>query len=93
MLVPQATKQFRKDNKRVDRQGKDMDKLDAVLSDLIDEKNLDPALCDHPLQGDMSGFRELHIEPDWLLVYKKDGNKLVLVRTGSHSELFDKRRK
>jgi mRNA interferase YafQ len=45
---------------------------------------------DHPLKGKYAGYRECHVTPDWLLIYKVDGAKLVLIanRTGSHSELF-----
>lgn len=47
---------------------------------------------DHPLQGDWIGFRECHIQPDWLLIYRIDADVLVLTlsRTGFHSDLFDK---
>ena len=43
---------------------------------------------DHPLTGDWKGFRECHIEPDWLLIYKIDSDDLYLVRTGTHADLF-----
>lgn len=43
---------------------------------------------DHALSGNYSGYRECHIEPDWLLIYKQDGNELLLYRTGTHSDLF-----
>ena len=86
----QRTKQFKKDHKRLDRQGKNLERLHTVLEDLIDEKALNKSLGDHPLQGAMQGYRELHLEPDWLLVYKIEGRKLTLLRTGSHAELFGK---
>jgi mRNA interferase YafQ len=48
-----------------------------------------PARCkDYPLAGDWKHFRDCHIEPDWLLIYKIDGGDLYLVRTGTHSDLF-----
>ena len=49
---------------------------------------LPPRLKDHPLTGDWRGWRDLHIEPDWLLLYKIEGNDLILARTGSHADLF-----
>ncbi len=65
-----------------------MSKLRDVLSMLIAAEPLPPRLKDHPLTGDWSGSRDCHIEPDWLLLYKIDGNDLILVRTGSHADLF-----
>jgi mRNA interferase YafQ len=44
---------------------------------------------DHPLQGGWKGYREAHIEPDWLLIYRVTGDELHLVRTGTHADLFD----
>jgi len=57
---------------------------------LCDEKPLLPKYNDHPLSGNYSGFRECHISPDWLLIYKieKDILTLSLTRTGTHGELF-----
>lgn len=65
-----------------------MSKLRDVLSMLIAAEPLPQRLKDHPLTGDWSGSRDCHIEPDWLLLYKIDGNDLILVRTGSHADLF-----
>ncbi len=73
----------------VAKRGKNMDKLKAVLSLLIEEKPLPSSYRDHPLRGDWRGFRDLHIEPDWLLLYRVEGNELQLARTGAHSDLFD----
>ncbi|WP_348640742.1 type II toxin-antitoxin system YafQ family toxin [Mesorhizobium sp. B2-3-13] len=47
------------------------------------------AYKDHPLKGDWKGFRDAHIEPDWLLIYRVVGDELQLARTGSHSDLFN----
>jgi len=44
---------------------------------------------DHPLKGDRQGFRDLHIEPDWLLLYRVEGSDLPLARIGTHADLFD----
>lgn len=72
------------------RQGHTWGKFNAVLEYLINEKPLPPECNDHALRGDYVGYRECHIMPDWLLIYKvaKDTLTLVLVRTGSHSDLF-----
>jgi mRNA interferase YafQ len=44
--------------------------------------------CDHPLTGKWKDYRDWHIRPDWLLIYQLESEKLTLVRTGSHAELF-----
>ena len=89
MLTPVWPGRFKQDVRRAKKRGKDMDKLKAVLSLLIEQKTL-PASCnDHPLRGDWSGFRDLHIEPDRLLLYRVEGDELQLARTGTHADLFD----
>lgn len=91
MLTLRPTTKFKKDYKRMKKQGKDMTLLRDVIDDLLAEKVLDPKYLDHPLSGNYAGFRECHIQPDWLLIYAVDKGQLVLVaaRTGSHSVLFD----
>lgn len=66
-----------------------MGKLTAVLDLLLSEQPLPAAYTDHPLKGDWKGFRDLHIEPDWLLLYRVEGTELQLARTGSHADLLD----
>lgn len=80
---------FKKDYKRMASRGKNMKKLDAVLTDLSNDNVLDPKYRDHKLIGNFKSRRECHIEPDWLLIYRLERNKLILERTGSHSDLFD----
>jgi mRNA interferase YafQ len=63
-------------------------KLREVLTMLIEAEPLPPRFKDHALTGDWRGWRDLHIETDWLLLYKIDGNDLILARTGSHADLF-----
>lgn len=89
MRVPVASGRFRRDVKRMERRGKEMAKLRAVLDLLIAATPLPPALKDHALRGNWAGFRDLHVEPDWLLLYRIDGEDLILTRTGTHSDLFD----
>jgi mRNA interferase YafQ len=91
MLRLKATSKFKKDYKRMKKQGKDMRLLESVIDDLLAEKVLDEIYRDHALVGRYLGFRECHILPDWLLIYAVDHNDLILTtsRTGSHSDLFD----
>ncbi len=68
---------------------KDLTKLKAVLDLLLAATPLPAVYNDHPLKGDWKGFRDLHIEPDWLLFYQIEDDELRLARTGTHSDLFD----
>jgi mRNA interferase YafQ len=80
--------QFRRDVKLAQKRGKDMAKLREVILLLVEGRPLPPRCKDHPLGGEWKHFRDCHIEPDWLLIYKIDGDDLHLVRTGTHSDLF-----
>ena len=73
------------------KQGKDLSLLKMVIDDLLAEKILPEKNRDHALTGNYLGFRECHIQPDWLLIYAVDHGQLVLTasRTGTHSDLFD----
>ena len=84
------TSQFRRDYKLMIKRGKDRQKLEDVLRILVEGGQLPPEKRDQALSGDYDGFRECHIEPDWLLIYGYLNNQLVLVcsRTGTHSDLF-----
>ncbi len=84
------TNQFKRDYKKIKKQNKDTNKLRLVVEKLAAQQQLDARFRDHPLRGDWKGFRDCHLEPDWLLVYKLSGDTLILERTGSHSELFKK---
>ena len=88
------TSNFKKQYKKIAKQGKDLDKLDKVIDRLANYEILEPKYKDHSLINDKyyKDCRECHIEPDWLLVYQYEDNKLnlLLVATGSHSELFNK---
>ncbi len=89
MLRPVRSGQFRRDVKRAEKRGKDLGKLRELLSLLMTEHTLPPTYKDHPLKGNWKGFRDAHIEPDWLLIYRIVGDELQLARTGSHSDLFN----
>ena len=86
----QITTQFKKDYKQAMKRGCDIPKLKKVISMLADGEKLPQKYSDHALKGIFSGYRECHIEPDWLLIYKISEDVLVLslYRTGSHSDLF-----
>ncbi len=85
----QRTSQFKRDLKRAVRRGCSVDLLKEIVILLSDGKALPEKNKDHPLTGNWVGFRECHITPDWLLVYRiyDDILMLSLVRTGSHSDL------
>lgn len=87
-LVPSS--QFKKDYKRIKKRRYDLSLLEAVLDKLCRGEKLDACCHDHALPGSYSGFRECHIQPDWLLVYAIDGERLILAasRTGTRSDLF-----
>ncbi len=82
------TGQFKRDLKKAKKRGKDMQKIKEPLRLLIEEELLPPVYRDHPLTGNWSGYRDLHIEPDWLLIYRVSENLIRFERTGSHSDLF-----
>ena len=82
------TGQFKKDYKRARRQNKDIGKLRSIVELLVQRRPL-PAKCrDHKLIGYSKEHRDCHIDSDWLLIYRFDGDDLILERTGSHSDLF-----
>lgn len=90
MRAPIYTKQFSKDVKLAQRRGKNMEKLKLIARSLVADERLDPIYRDHKLIGDYALRRECHIESDWLLIYKMQGNTIVFERTGTHSDLFQK---
>jgi len=92
MLTLQLTTQFRKDYKLIKKRGYKIRLLENVLQTLLEEKPLDEKHHDHALSGNYTGFRECHVQPDWLLLYIVDNGQLILTasRTGTHSDLFGK---
>ncbi len=90
MLTPVYTRQFEKDIKRMNKRGSNLEKMKIIIRSLVREEKVDPIHRDHKLIGNWAGRRECHIESDWLLIYKTDGDRIVFERTGSHSDLFRK---
>lgn len=82
-------KQFRDDVKRQRRRGKDIEELITVVELLAEEGGLPPAYRPHRLSGEWSGVWECHIEPDWLLIYVVTEEEVLLIRTGTHDDLFN----
>ena len=89
MLTIKKTTQFKKDFKRVLKQGYDIKELEYVIEKLTNQIELEEQYYDHQLTGNLKDFRECHIQPDWSLMYTVKSNELILTlaRTGSHSEL------
>ena len=89
-LTIKTTKRFDKDLKKLKKRKYDLKLLAKIINKLSDSEILPEKYRDHYLTGDYKGFRECHIQPDWLLIYKIEKNILVLTlsRTGTHSDLF-----
>lgn len=88
MLIPIFENTFKKDIKRLQKRGKNIEKLKIVIDKLLDNEPLEIKYKDHALTGNWKSYRDCHIEPDWLFIYKITETHLFLVRTGSHSDLF-----
>ena len=89
MLNLKRHKQFKKDLKRVNLTDKQFEKFIKYISLLLRGEPLPPEAKDHPLIGDWKDFREFHLGGDLLVIYKIDGNDLILVRIGTHNQLFE----
>jgi len=85
-IIP--TRQFQKDLIKAKKRGKNLEKIGLVIDCLAEQKLLPLRHNDHILTGNYSRHRECHVEPDWLLIYKETEDELILVRTGTHSDLF-----
>ncbi len=82
------TNRFEKDVKKMKKRGKSFETFKYVISKLANDQLLEQKFRDHKLVGNFSGTRECHIEPDWLLIYINSKDELLLVRTGTHTDLF-----
>ena len=88
MLKLIVSGQYKRDHRMILKRGWDIEKLKRVLDVLLNEEKLDRKYHDHELSGNFVGYRECHIESDWLLIYKIADGQLKLQRIGSHSDLF-----
>lgn len=90
MLKPFPSNRFRRDVKIAARRGLDVEILKKVVGLLENEIPLPEKFRDHALTGDWAGFRECHLRPDWLLIYRVEQERAILhlARTGTHSDLF-----
>lgn len=90
MLTIRYETSFKRDFKRIVKRGYDIRLLEEVIETLAQGQPLPPKNRDHALSGNYADFRECHVAPDWLLIYriKQDELVLCLTRTGSHSDLF-----
>ena len=88
MWTPVYTNRFAKDLKMMIKRGGDPDHIKAVMRVLIEGKPLDRKYGDHSLIGNFKDRRECHIKPDWLLIYRTDGLRIIFERTGTHADLF-----
>lgn len=83
------TNEFKKEIKLAEKRAKDITKLINVIRMLENGESLPQKYRNHKLKGEFKDRWELHIEPDWLLIYKKGNDSFFLERTGSHSDLFE----
>ena len=88
MRTPSYSGQFKRDVKLAVKRGKEMKKLRSVIELLLSGKPLPRELGDHPLKGDWRPRRDLHLVPDWLLIYRLDESVVYFDRTGTHADLF-----
>lgn len=89
MLDVRYSTQFKKDFKICVKRHYKMELLQQAIDILRIPDALPPKNRDHNLSGNYSKYRECHIEPDWLLIYRLENNELFLYRTGTHADLFD----
>ena len=88
MRTIHRTSQFKKDVKQMGKRGTKFEDFKEVVSKIAEGDSLEAKYRDQILTGQYKGSRECHIEPDWLLVYELTETELILVRTGTHSDLF-----
>lgn len=90
MLTVEFTTQFKRDLRKVKKRGKKLHLIQEVIEKIAKQDFLNKKFRDHALIGNYVGFRELHIEPDWLLIYEvvSRKEKVVFIRTGTHADLF-----
>jgi mRNA interferase YafQ len=88
MKTTQRTSHFKKDTMRMVKRAINFTIIKEIIQSLADGEKLETKYRDHLLVGQYKGTRECHIEPDWLLIYETTATELVLIRTGTHADLF-----
>ncbi len=88
MLRPEYSGQFKRDIQRAQKRGKDLQKFKTLASLLIGQKSVPAVYRDHPLKGEWKGWRDAHLEPDWVLIYKVGDGVVRFERTDTHADLF-----
>lgn len=89
MLAVRYSTKFKKDFKNCVKRNYQISLLQQAIDILRIPDSLPVKNKDHSLSGNYTGYRECHIEPDWLLIYQQNENELILYRTGTHSDLFN----
>jgi mRNA interferase YafQ len=90
MKAIRRTTQFKKDVRRAQKRGKDFSGFKRIIELLVKGQPLEDHHRDHALTGQWKGPRDCHIEPDWLLIYRVTDDELILIRPGSHADIFGK---
>lgn len=89
MRTASYSNQFHRDVKRLQKRGKNLEKLKSLIELLLASEALPPQYKDHPLKLNWAGYRDAHVEPDWVLIYSATTERVHLERTGTHEELFE----
>jgi len=87
--TPSYSSQFHRDVKRLRKRGKNLEKLKKLIELLLTGDPLPAQYKDHPLKRNWAGYRDAHVEPDWVLIYSATPENVHLERTGTHEELFE----
>ena len=90
MRAPSYSTQFARDVKRLQKRRKDLGKLKTLIEILLAEQPPPAIYKDHPLKHNWAGYRDAHVEPDWVLIYTIIEGGVRFERTGTHEELFEK---
>lgn len=90
MYKIKASKSYRKEYKLCKKRGRDVSKLERIIEKLAAGEKLPDSCCDHALKGKYAGYRDCHVEPDWVLIYSLEKDQLILrlLHTGTHSDLL-----
>ncbi|MHB1557099.1 MAG: type II toxin-antitoxin system RelE/ParE family toxin [Isosphaeraceae bacterium] len=88
-LKPRPGAEFQRDLKRLKKRGKDNEKIRAVIETLCARGRLAPKHREHALSGEWKGWRDCHVEPDWIPIYREEAGKLEPGRTGTHADVLE----